>query len=591
MNQPTGNLWGMEEWAERLASAERRAEAYRVALEEARETIRNHLSRLSIHQPYQLLRQYYEKQLADEKRTHVEEVEELNLRLKEQKRGFEEKIAQLQLQAADLRSELAMYKDQVNGSGKSERVHGDRLGPSSGKEDTRPGEGSEGAVDTEADRKVKKGPRRRSEKSGGRRIPEDMPKKTVIHELPEEQRRCPICGLALKRTAFTQDGGTVIEMSITFTMTTHEQACYEPTCNCHIPKLTAAPRVPRAMERSLYGDDLWLSLLLMKYGQQFPTSRCLEWLAMHGLADVSPATIWAGFTRLGGIFSALDGLIIDHNREAAWWLADESGIKVFVKREQREGRHWAVWQIRSCDTVVYMLSSTQEANEILSYFAETANGEVLLSDRAQTFKTLDIWLAMAFCWAHMRRDFVRVGRYAKGNRTWAIQWLARIRKIYRLFQRRKGEPPDSREHQKFTQELLESKTEIRAVLDDELNQNDLKEKRRKVLNSLHRHWDGLWRFVEDLRLPIDNNETERGFRPLARFRHSSYGCHSESSAEHLTRFYTILETLKKNDVPQMPYLRAYMVEYAANGADVPNIQEWAPWDLSERVRALIAQKQ
>jgi transposase len=587
MNQPVGKTWCVEELCEQLATAEREADACRRELEEARETIRKRLTGISIQQPYQLLRHYYEKLLEDEKRKRREDVDELNAKLKEQKRCSDEKVAGLEALVAELRSQLAMYKDQVNGSGKSERFHGDTLGPRSGERTSKKNKDAE-ANQKKADDKVKKGPRVRSKKSGGRRIPKDMPRTTVVHELPPEDCRCPFCGKAFYLKPFTQAGGTVIEMQITFTITTHEQACYESTCTCNIPKLHVAPRPPRAMKKSLYSDRLWLNLLLMKFSQQIPTNRCIEWLAMHGLNDVSPSTVCEGFPRMATIFSELDGFIIDHNREAAFWLADESGIKVFVKREEREGRHWAVWQIRSCDTVVYMLSSTQEANNILSYFAEAPNGEVLLSDRAQTFKTLDIWFAIAFCWAHMRRDFVRVGRYVKGNRTWAIQWLRRIRKVYRIYQRRKKEPPDSAAHRKADQELRESKASIRAVLDAELSQEGLNEKRKKVLNSLDRHWDGLWRFVEDMRLPIDNNETERGFRPIARFRHSSYGCHSEDSANHLTRFYTILQTLKMNKIPELPYLEAYMAEYAANDAKIPDIKEWAPWDLSERVQSLIA---
>ena len=382
---------------------------------------------------------------------------------------------------------------------KSERFHGDSLEP----------------VPNKDSEKAKKGPRKRSDASGGRRVPENHPKQVLVHELPEEERRCTFCGKIFTQAAFTKKGATVIKMQITLTVTEHHQACYEPTCDCQIPKLTTAPAPPRAMSRSLYSDDLWLTLMMMKYSQQIPTNRCIEWLAMHGLDQVSPSTICAGFARISEIFSPLDALIIDHNRQAAWWLADESGLKVFVKRQEREGRHWAVWQVRSCDTVVYMLSSTQQASEILTYFADAPNGEVLLSDRAQTFKTLDIWFAIAFCWAHMRRDFVRTGKYCKGNRSWAVQWLARIRQVYRIFRRRKKEPPGSDAFLHATAKKQKAKTSIRKILYLEIAQNNLKKERRKILTSLDTHWTGLWTFIEDCRLPIDNNETEQGFRPLA----------------------------------------------------------------------------
>lgn len=557
-------------------------EETRSELEKAQDFIRHSLAGLSFKEPYLLLRKYYEGRLEEEKGKRHAEVERLKISMKANEDCFKATIAKLEEFAIDLRSQLAMYKDQVNGSGKSERFAGDRLNPSersAGKEGDAGGkrEGNRG----------KKGPRKRSKYSGGRSKPQKEADEIVLHELPMSERKCPFCGRPYAAAPYTREGSTVIEMCIRFIVVEHRQACYESTCDCHIPKIIVTPRTPRAMTRSLYSDDLWLNLLCMKYAQQIPTNRCIEWLAMHGIENVSPSTLCAGFARMSNMFSAVDQMIIEHNQQADWWAADESGLKVFVERTEREGRHWAVWQVRSSDTSVFMLSSTKEANEILAYFVDAPNGEVLLTDRAQTFKTLDLWFAIAFCWAHMRRDFVRLGRYCKGNRCWAIDWLGRIRKVYRIFKRRKKEPPDSDQYSEETKNLLQEKMHIRTILDRELTLEELPAGRRKILNSLDRHWEGLWRFIEDARLPIDNNDTEQGFRPLARTRNSSYGCHSEAHAHHLVRFLTIFETLNINRIPPMAYLRAYMAEFAANGGTVPNIEEWAPWNLSTRVQALI----
>jgi transposase len=585
MNQPSlqTHVQLLQSQVECLQQQLREASA---ELDKASDFIGHALTGLSFKEPYQLLRQYYEGRLDEEKVKRRMEVERLKASMKAREDCFKGTIAQLEQSVIDLRSQLAMYKDQVNGSGKSERFAGDELTPS---------ERSSAKEGTDADgkrerKKRKKGPRKRSKFSGGRSKPQEVADEIVIHELPVADRKCPFCGRPYAPTPYTREGSTVVEMRICITVVEHRQACYESTCNCHIPKITVTPRTPRAMTRSLYSDDLWLNLLCMKYAQQIPTNRCVEWLAMHGLENVSLSTLCAGFARMSKMFSAVDQMIIEHNQQASWWAADESGLKVFVERAEREGRHWAVWQIRSVDTSVFMLSSTKEANEILTYFVDAPNGEVLLSDRAQTFKTLDLWFAIAFCWAHMRRDFVRLGRYYKGNRCWAIDWLGRIRRVYRIFNRRKKEPPDSDRYRDETGNLLKENADIRAILERELAAQDLSPRRKKILNSLDRHWDGLWRFIEDVRLPIDNNETEQGFRPLARARNSSYGCHSEDHAHHLVRFLTLFETLSINKIPPRAYLRAYMAEVAVNDGTVPRIEEWAPWKLSTRVQALITAK-
>lgn len=568
MNSPVSAQARIELFQYELEDLRGELETALKELEAARLEIQGFLAGRSIKEPYQLLRSYYEGQLEQQKQKSAAEIDRLKARMKKREDYFKSKLIEADRLAAELRSELAMYRDQVNGSGKSERFHGDNLEPSAkSKKETDSSENKSSNSDDQpqtAGKNPKKKPKERSPNCGGRRAPEGHPEETVVHKLPEADRRCGQCGKVYAEAAFTQEGSTVIEMQIIFKIVKHRQACYEPTCDCATPGIIATPRTARAMARSVYGDDFWLNMLIMKYAQQIPSNRSIEWLDMHGLKDVSSSTICSGYGRMSTMMIPLDQLIIDHNRDATHWAADESGLKVFVEREEREGKHWAVWQMRSIDTAVYMLSSTQEAKEILAYFAETTNGEVLLSDRAQTFKTLDLWFTIAFCWAHMRRDFVRVGKYHKGNRCWAIQWLARIRNVYRLFRNRKKEPPDSARFAELTEELKKAKEQIRTILDDELSQEKLPTKRRKVLESLNRHWKGLWLFIEDIRLPMDNNEVEQGFRCLARLRNSAYGCHSEDYAQHLVRFLTIFETLKMNHIPALPYLRAYMKEYADN---------------------------
>jgi hypothetical protein len=39
-------------------------------------------------------------------------------------------------------------------------------------------------------------------------------------------------------------------------------------------------------------------------------------------------------------------------------------------------------------------------------------------------------IVLAFCWSHVRRDFIRVGKGWPELKTWALQWLRRIRLLY-----------------------------------------------------------------------------------------------------------------------------------------------------------------
>ena len=57
-------------------------------------------------------------------------------------------------------------------------------------------------------------------------------------------------------------------------------------------------------------------------------------------------------------------------------------------------------------------------------------------DRYSAYKAMswvkDGVIVLPFCWAHVRRDFIRVGKGWPKLKTWALEWLRRIRGLYRL---------------------------------------------------------------------------------------------------------------------------------------------------------------
>ena len=66
--------------------------------------------------------------------------------------------------------------------------------------------------------------------------------------------------------------------------------------------------------------------------------------------------------------------------------------------------------------------------------------------------------------------------------------------------------------------------------------------RRKALTSLKNHWDGLTVFVNHPEVPMDNNQAERNFRDVARFRQNCYGVFSEKFAVITAAMFTIFAT-------------------------------------------------
>lgn len=88
-------------------------------------------------------------------------------------------------------------------------------------------------------------------------------------------------------------------------------------------------------------------------------------------------------------------------------------------------------------------------------------------------------------------------------------------------------------------------------------------------------WDRLTRFVDDARIPLDNNATERAIRGPVVGRKNHYGSKSRSGTQVAATLYTILETVKLHDVDPAAYL-VDAIEAADRG------EALLPWQFSPR---------
>ena len=76
----------------------------------------------------------------------------------------------------------------------------------------------------------------------------------------------------------------------------------------------------------------------------------------------------------------------------------------------------------------------------------------------------------------------------------------------------------------------------------------------KGIKYMLRLWPGLTRFLDDPKIPLDNNATERALRGLVIGRKNHYGSRSKRGTEVAALFYGLLETAKLAGVEPRQYL-------------------------------------
>ena len=70
-----------------------------------------------------------------------------------------------------------------------------------------------------------------------------------------------------------------------------------------------------------------------------------------------------------------------------------------------------------------------------------------------------------------------------------------------------------------------------------------------------KHWEGLTLFLEDPRVPLDNNAAERVLRGPVVGRKNFYGNRSKRGAKVAAILYSIIETAKLNGTPPDELMR------------------------------------
>ena len=121
-----------------------------------------------------------------------------------------------------------------------------------------------------------------------------------------------------------------------------------------------------------------------------------------------------------------------------------------------------------------------------------------------------------------------------------------------------------------------------AQRDTELADAKLREPCRKALVSLNEHWSGLTLFVDDPRIPLDNNYGERLIRGPAVGRKNYYGSGAEWSGRLAMMMFSIFATLILWKINPRAWLNWYFAACAAKGGQaVDNPESFLPWNLFE----------
>ena len=417
-----------------------------------------------------------------------------------------------------------------------------------------------------------------------------LPAQEELVELPADERLCPTCNKPFVMSG-TEDSEQ-IEIDVKAHRRVIRRQRYRKTCTCPGCQTITAPAPPKLIPKSLLGTSVWVEVLLAKYFNHQPTERLLASWELLGL-DLAASTVNEGLQRLQPLFTPIYEALRERNRLSAYQQADETRWLVFVEMEGKQGHRWWLWVFNGEDTVVYVLDPYRSHDVPEGHFTAGIR-VVLMVDRLASYKAMAPVKAglilLAFCWAHVRRDFIAVAKGFPELKPWAIDWLKLIRQAYRCNRERVQHEDNTPEFAAADIQLRQVMDEMKAKAAEELAAVKPRLPCRKVLVSLQEHWTGLTRFVDDARIPMDNNASERSLRGAALGRKNYYGSGAAWSGQLAMMLFSLFATLQKWNINPRSWLRWYLDACAKTGGKIPSDrQPFLPWNLSEEQRRILAE--
>lgn len=381
--------------------------------------------------------------------------------------------------------------------------------------------------------------------------------------------------------------------------------------------MVTAPPPATVIPQGLLGVSIWVMILEHKFALFQPLYRVL--LELRSLRqDLSAGTVTGGLQKLLPLFQPLYQALVEHNRSEGHWHADETRWLVFERRADKVGFAWNLWVFAAAQSIVFVLDPTRSHNVPENHFAD--HDGIVNVDRYSAYKAMRQVKAgriiLAFCWAHVRRDFLAVLTGWPELTDWAWSWIEEIALLYQRNDARltalanaaltnaalantataNAEPavpspstaimvPPAAAVATADRLLREHVDHLAQRRDRELAQANLRLPQRKALDSLKTHWPGLTVFLDHPEVPLDNNEAERRERGPVVARKNYYGSGTLWSGRLAAMLFSLFQTLNVWCLDLRAWLTAYLTACAEAGGKPPaDAAAYLPWNMTDEQR-------
>jgi len=374
----------------------------------------------------------------------------------------------------------------------------------------------------------------------------------VDHKVPDAERRCAACGND-KLTALGDGKTTTVWEFVParFVRVEHVQEVLRCRCNGFV---VTAPGAPKVIEKGQYGASFLAHLAVSKCADHIPIYRLEKAFHRQGV-PVARSTMNELLHRASTILAPVWTRLLDVVRVRHVVAADETRLRI-VRDKGGKTKNGFVWTFGARDDdgeldVAYVFADDRSGATPKTLLEGTSG--VLLVDGYSGYNVVDevSTRRRAACHAHLRRYF----HESLPTAPIAQQMLDLVAELYVA------------EHAADAQRLVGAskldfrkqragpiRERMRAWLDAQRERHPPKSPIGVAIRYADNQWAELGVFLDDERVPLDNNGSERALRRIALGRKNYLFVHDGDAGTSLAGLYSLVATCEARGINPFAYL-------------------------------------
>ena len=391
---------------------------------------------------------------------------------------------------------------------------------------------------------------RRRENAAARK---ELAVEVVEHKVPDEQRTCPKCTTG-KLTPLGDGRSTEVLEYVPgrFIRRRHVQEVLRCSCNGHV---VTAPGAPKVIEQGRYGASVLAQLIVAKCIDSLPIYRLEKAFAREGM-HIKRSTMNELFHKSAAVLQPLYTRLLTLIAQRELVQADETRLRMLDGGDGGP-KNGFVWTFVAADEhggvdVAYRFAADRSAETAKAVLGGTT-GYLVVDGYAGYNRVVDVGGRVRVgCHAHLRRYF----HDALPTAPAAQEAIDLILELYRVEHEAEelGCVGTDSHFELRQQKSAPARQRLKAWLDDNAGRQLPKSPIGIAIRYGLKLWVELGRFLDDVRIPLDNNASERALRRVALGRKNFLFVGDAVSGENIAGLYSLSATCEARGINPLEYL-------------------------------------